>query len=319
MFRKLKLELLTSIRTKRINVFFLFLFLAFLILILTKLSKFYTNTIGLVVKTYNVPDEIVILNDSLILNATLKTNGFRWLKYYMSDPEITIDFAKDTYKKDSVFVWHKSAAYIGNTQFDKNEELLNITPDSLFFSYDVNTVKKIPITLVSNITYSPGYDVLHTYKLSPDSVTVIGPETMVSGITTIQTEALTLKAVKTNIKQTIKLNLPQTKQPLKFSVNNTSLSAQVEKFTEGTLSLPVEVINVPEHIKIRYFPKKVNVSYYVNLNEFNSISGADFKVVCDFSTLENNQSYLTPKLVAVPKVAKRVSIGQQHIEFIIVK
>ncbi len=319
MIKKLKLELLASIRTKRINVFFLFLFLAFLILMLTKLSKFYTNTIDVTVKTINVPNDIVILNDSLALNITLKTNGFKWLKYYMSNPVITVDVAKDVYKKDSVFVWHKSAAYIGNTQFGKDIELLNINPDTLFFRYNVNTTKKVPITLVSDITYSLGYDVFGGYKLSPDSVTIIGPDVVVSKINTIQTNSVTLKDVKTNIAQSITLNLPKTKQPLKFSNTKTEFSAQVEKFTEGILSLPIEVINVPEALKISYFPKHVNVSYYVSLSRFQSISQNDFKVICDFNALEKDQSYLTPKLVAIPKAAKRVSIEQQHIEFIIVK
>ncbi|MFV0564523.1 MAG: CdaR family protein [Flavobacteriaceae bacterium] len=319
MLKKLKSELLASIRTKRIHVFFLFLFLAFSILILTKLSKFYTNTIPIKVETLNVPDDIVVLNDSTVLEATLKTNGFRWLGYYIGQPKITVDFSKDVYKKDSVFVWHKSAAYVGNTQFNKNVELFNINPDTLFFRFDVNMVKKIPIKLKSKITYSLGYDVLDDYVLQPDSVTVIGAAEIVSKIKSAETEQVILKDAKANINQAVKLKLPKVSESLKFSASSAVLSAQVEKFTEGTLTIPVEVVNIPEGLKIKFFPKKINVTYYVSLSQFNGITETDFKAVCDFNTLIKGQSFLTPKLVKAPKQAKRVSIGNQHVEFIIVK
>lgn len=66
MIKKIKLELLTSIKSKRLNVFLLFLFSAFIILIFTKLSKEYTNTVTFNIKKINVPQDKVILNDSTI-------------------------------------------------------------------------------------------------------------------------------------------------------------------------------------------------------------------------------------------------------------
>ncbi|MDO5970185.1 YbbR-like domain-containing protein [Flavivirga aquimarina] len=319
MIKKLKSKILASIKNKRINVFILFLLFAFIILIFSKLSKEYTNTMAFGIEKVNLPEENVILNDSVTLNITLKTHGFKWLKYYISKPKIKIDFSHDVDKKKDVFLWNKSKAYLKNTQFDEQVELLNMFPDKLTFRYDVNLVKKIPVKLNATINFSPGYDISDKLVSEPDSIMVIGPNVLVSKINHIETEDITFNDVKLNLTETTKLKFPENTSDLKFSTNSVVIKADVEKFTEGTLKIPVNIINVPKGIKIKHFPKEVNVSYYISLSHFNSVTNKDFKVVCDYNKTKGNQSLLVPELEKYPKTAKNVKISQQRIEFIITK
>src|SRR5690606_9544019 len=106
MLHKLRKEIITSIKNRKIHVFFLFLLMAFIILIFSKLSNEFTNTITFDINKINVQQENVILNDSTAkLNVTLKTHGFKWLSYYVNSPKITIDFSKDVTKTKSTFIW----------------------------------------------------------------------------------------------------------------------------------------------------------------------------------------------------------------------
>ena len=155
--KKIKADIIASFKNKRINVFILFLLSAFVILIFTKLSKQYTKTIPFEIEKLNVPQENVILNDSITLNITIKTHGFKWLKYYFSKPKIKIDFNNDVNKKEDVFVWNKSKSFLNNTQFDKQVEILSITPDPIAFRYGINMVKKVPVILNADISFSPGF------------------------------------------------------------------------------------------------------------------------------------------------------------------
>lgn len=317
MIKKLKSEIVTSVKNRKINVFILFLLFAFIILIFTKLSKDYTNTLVFNIDKVNVPQENVIINDSSAkLSVTLKTHGFKWLSYYLKKPKITIDFDKDVYKKDSVFVWSKSRAFLNNTQFDKQVQLLNINPDTLFFRYDVNLIKTVPVVLNSEITYSQGYDASSTFILDPDSIQVIGPKIVVSKIENLETDKLVLSDIRTDIVESVKLKGPKDNSEIKFSSDNVDLRVTVEKFTEGTLKIPVSVINVPNSIKLKYFPKEISVSFYVSLTNFNSIEAKDFRVECDYNTV-NNSSFLIPELVEFPKNVKHAKISQKRIEFII--
>ncbi|MEP3836662.1 MAG: YbbR-like domain-containing protein [Algibacter sp.] len=317
--KKIKANIIEAFKNKRINVFFIFLFVSFVILMFTKLSKQYTNTIPFGVEKLNIPQENVILNDSAKINITLKTHGFRWLTYYWTQPKITIDFNEDVFKKESVFVWNKSKAYLNNTQFDKDVEILNISPDPITFKYGVNMVKKVPVIIHADVNFVPGYNMTGDITSNPDSVTVVGPDILVSKITSVETENLVFNELRANIIKTVKLKLPENISDLKFSVTKVELKAQVEKFTEGTVKIPFTVINAPTNAKLKYFPKFVSVSYYVSLANFNAIKAKDFKVVCDFNKTNQGQSFLIPELVITPELVQHAKISQQRIEFIITK
>ncbi|ALJ06881.1 hypothetical protein APS56_16410 [Pseudalgibacter alginicilyticus] len=314
----LKSKIIREFEKGKINVFLLFLLLSFTILIFTKLSKQYTNTIVFKINKIHVPDEVVILNDAdANLHITLKTHGFGWLKYYLKQPTITIDFAEEVSKTPTKFIWQKSKVYLNNTQFGKQEEILNISPDTLLFNYDNNMVKKVPVILNSNIQFSPGFDVFDDLETNPDSVVVIGAEEIVTKIKHIETELLTLNDVKGEIKKWVALKLPQKNNELKFSDKSVLLKANVERFTEGVLKLPINILNIPEGLSLNYFPKTVNVTFYTSLDNFKGITPKDFKVECDFGNVSQSQSFLVPKLVKEPKAVKNARLNEQRIEFII--
>lgn len=319
MIRTLKSKLLKAIKNKRINVFFLFLLMSFSVLILLKLSKTYVNTITFQINKVNVPEAHVVFNDhQKTLRIGLKTQGFNLLKYYFENPEIDIDFSRNITKTDSLYIWNKNTALLDIiSQFDKSVEVVNINPDTLFFKYDLNAIKKVPIKINAKVNYAIGYDILDSFKLSPDSIKIIGPNVLISAIEYIETDTLKLQDVKENIVSTISLKLPKEPSGIEFSNTQTKVAATISKFTEGKLKIPVTVINVPENINLKYYPKKISVSYYTSLSNYKSITASDFEIICDFSEVSKNQTFLIPRLTKQPKVLRHVKINHDQIEYII--
>ncbi|WP_452600078.1 YbbR-like domain-containing protein [Pontimicrobium sp. MEBiC01747] len=315
----LQSKIVKVIKSKRINVFFLFFLLAFIILVLTKLSREYTNTITFNVKPENVPEEVIVLNDSTHqLKVTLTTYGFKWLNYYLKTPRLEIDFNEDVNKTEDYFIWSQAKGFSGiNEQFDKNTIIKSINPDTLRFKYDTNAIKYIPVKINTEITYSPGYDILEPIKTTPDSIKVIGPKTMLSKLVSIETEPLILKNVKTPIQKTLNLKVNGIDKKVKLDYTSVQVSATVERFTEGTISVPVLITNVPKGIKLKHFPKNVNVSYYTSLEAFNTIDLMRFKVICNYKDLRGDSTYLTPLLIEQPEGVKSTRLHQKKIEFII--
>ncbi|WP_242205025.1 CdaR family protein [Aestuariivivens insulae] len=320
MIKKVKSKLLISIKNKKINVFLLFLLLAFIILIFSKLSKSYTNTIAFRIEKVNVPENKVVLNNSdSILNITLRAHGFRWLGLYFTKPKVKIDFSKDVTISNSRFIWTKSGARsFSSNNFTKQLDVIDVFPDTLVFNYDVNLVKKVPVVLNTNITFSPGFDTFKAYQATPDSIKIIGPKEIVDTINQVETDTLVLKDVKTNINKTIKLELPD-KGDIHFSHTSVDLKANVERFTEGNLKIPVNIINAPNELRIKYFPKEVTVTFYTSLEHFKEVKPGDFKVVCDYSKIDDEHTFFEAQLVKTSEYAKSVKLNNQHVEFIILK
>ncbi len=319
MINNIKSKILKGIKNKRIHVFFLFLIMSFCVLILMKLSKTYVNTITFQINKVNVPEADVIFNETQnSLRVSLKTQGFNLLKYYFENPKIEIDFSQNITKTDSFYLWNKNTAFLDIiSQFDKSVEVVNINPDTLYFKYDVNAIKKVPIKINAKVNYAIGYDILNSFKITPDSIKIIGPNVLISDIKFFETDTLKLQDVNKDITTTVSLKLPQNQNDITFSNTQVQVEGAVTKFTEGTLKIPVTVINVPETINLKYYPKKISVSYYTSLSNYKSITASDFEIICDFSEVSKNQTFLIPRLTRQPKVLRHVKINQDQIEYII--
>lgn len=318
----LKSKILSSFKSKKINVFLLFLLFSFIVLVFLKLSSVYTKTIRFQVNRLNVPENHVILNNNnQVLNLSVRTSGFNLLKYYYKNPQIDIDFKRNLFIKDSTYYWIQSKGFSAiNDQFAKDVEIISMTPDTLKFRFDVNAVKKVPIQSEVHLNFQPGYDLLEDISIEPDSIKIIGPEMLVSKIKSIKTDSLVINNIQADINQEVTLILPDNKEEnLVFSHSKVLVKGRVEKFTEGQLKLPVNVINVPQDINLKYFPRKISVTYSSSLSNFNSIKAGDFKVVCDFAKVVEGTNYLVPEIVQKSDHARHVKMSKQPIEFIILK
>jgi hypothetical protein len=315
---RIKKKMISFFSSKKVNVFTLFLVIALLYSVLTKLSKDYTQTIVFKVDKVNVPEDKLIISDSTHrLKITLTTYGFKLIKYYLKQPSIVVNFQNLEHNNTHYF-WTKNREYSNVvSQFEPNVRIESIIPDTIAFRYDVNYVKKIPIILDADISFSTGYDIIDDFILTPDSIKIIGPKILIESIDSIQTEKLKIENLNSNIIATVKLKLPSDSKELEFSPDNVSISAVVERFTEGSVSVPVNIVNIPKGIKIKYYPKEVSVVYSTSLSNFKLITSSSFIIECDFNASQLGDAYLIPKLVKKPKKVKNVRLKENRIEFIL--
>ena len=255
MLSKLKPILTRSIKNKKLNVFGLFFLLAFLILVLSKLSKSYTEIITVGINYTNLPeDKVLTSDDQPELNIMVTTYGFNLLGSYFYDKTIPVDFDNDVFIKGEDYVWiaNRALPTIEN-QFGNNFKIVSIQPDTLSFPFGTLSVKKVPIQINSSVTYASGYDTLKGVIVVPDSVKVIGSSSEINTINYVETSELSLFNIKENINTSIRLKLPEEGHTLKLSQDEVVITAEVQKFTEGTLQIPVVINNLPTDTQINYF------------------------------------------------------------------
>lgn len=208
--------------------------------------------------------------------------------------------------------------YLFEEKLGESYVVRSLKPDTLVFEYARLASKTVPVTLVSDISYAIGFDVLGDYNFSTDSVRIVGPEELIAPIETIETEVLKLNGVKENIEEAVELDINNLKN-IEVFPKSVTVKGEVSRFTEGTLEIPVLVTNQPDDVQINVFPKSVTVSFYVDLQNYKEISPSDFIVECEFPVDDKSVSYLVPKLVKKPDIVKRSSIKQKRIDFIIIQ
>ena len=309
------------IRKRAVKQFAAFVALAFVFLVFSKLSNDYIQEVNIVINPTNLDEDIVLLEDSThVVKAVVESKGFALLPYLFSNTlDFDFDSKEDMTKVNDVFILDVlKNKYLFEEKLGETYIVRSLKPDTLVFEYSRLASKKVPVTLVSDISYAVGFDLFGDFKFDTDSVRIVGPEELITPIKTLETKVLELNEIKEDINQVVELKTDGLKN-IEVFPKAITVQGKVSRFTEGTLEIPVLVTNQPDDMQINIFPKSVTVSFYVDLKNYNAISPSDFIVECEFPTEDSDVSYLVPKLIKMPDVVKRSSIKQNRIDFIIIE
>ena len=315
---KKNLNILDHLKKKNFKRFTLFFVVAFVFLIFSKLSNDYKQTIKLKINLVNVDDEILLKKDSTnYIQAYVEAKGFSLMPFmFNNSKELEVDAKSEVTLKSQNFVFdvlkHK---YLIESQLGGAYEVISIMPDTLLIAYSKRASKTVPIRFTNTINYAVGYDLKGQFSFNIDSVKVVGSLEEVDKIDSVTTEALVLNDIKSDIKHIVRLDISDYDHIDVFP-KSLEVTGNVARFTEGIIEVPIVITNQPENITINYFPKAVTLSYYVDLENYDAIKALDFKVECDYAGLEENQTFLIPKVVKKPNFIKHVNIKQKQIDFI---
>ena len=136
----------------------------------------------------------------------------------------------------------------------------------------------------------------------------------------ISTSLLQKKELNVSINEFVAIKEFNPDSNVRAEKDKVLITASVERFTEGSVDVPIKVLNIPEGKQINTFPKFVKVTYRIALSNFNKIDSSTFLIECDYGISENNNlPYLLPKLVGSSSMIKNARISPQKIDFLINK
>ncbi|MGI0106602.1 CdaR family protein [Salinimicrobium sp. WS361] len=315
-----RFKTVTKARFKKtdFNSFLFFLFFAIVIWIFVQFSKQYSEVIEIPVEYVNVPPDKLLLNNPESLQLRVQENGFTVAWFSLFAPTITIDLAQ-AHVDDGNLVYDliENRANLQSQlelDMDDNEFLKEV----LTVNFEQKQEKRLPVIFRSNIEYAAGYSAVSDLQFTPDSIMVSGPDNVLDTLSRLLTEPLTLSKVKNDREGTVYLDttaLPN----VTFYSNNVEYSLDVEKFTEGKVQVPIEIMNVPRGLNVVIFPKEVVLFYQVNLKEFNKVTASDFRVVVDFNEVRGEQDFLIPQVIKKPDFTSNLRLNEKRIQFIIKK
>ncbi|MEO1030681.1 MAG: hypothetical protein AAFX55_04715, partial [Bacteroidota bacterium] len=264
----------------------------------------------------HIEEEVILQQDSSnVIDIFVEAKGFALVPYVFNNYKtIVLDSKTDIITKPTHYIFDvQKHKFLIQEQLGSSYTLLSMTPDTLILPYSKRASKYIPVILNANIQYATGFDIIGDFRFSIDSVKIVGPEDKIKNVATVSTKELKLSKVNSLINEDIELDEIKGVDVFPKTVN---VKAEVKRFTEGTIEVPVTITGAPKDVTINFFPKTVTILYYVDLDSYGSISAGDFKVECDFNQIEGDQTYFVPKITKSPNFIKRITIKQKRIDFI---
>lgn len=303
----------------KLRLFLSFFALSVIFWLLINLSKTYTSQIELDVSYTALPNEKVMQETPLeVLNATVTTTGFNLIRYKISNRKVQVNLNKIAYKSGTFYYILPNAQ-----KFDLQEQLLadtqldQILQDSVFLSLGSNASKKVPVKLNANIVFKSGYNYVNTVSLTPDSITVLGPQEQLDTLRFISTELLENQEVSEDINSEVALAKPENVR-WTYSKDQIEVFARVDKFTEGKIKAPFKVVNLPKDAQVTTFPSEVEVVFQVGLSNYSKVTPETFEIICDYQeSLNNKLDYLIPEVHRFPGLVSNIKVIPSKIEFLI--
>ena len=313
----------TAVQSNRkIKIFLFFTVLTTIIWLMVELSKSYSTAAYFRIAFDQVPaDKLLQEVDDPEIEIAFTAPGFTILKYKLRRHKLTMDLSYVSRKGNMYYVLPNMQISGLNSQLPGEIELVEVLKDTMFVRLGVNKFKKVPVIPDLEINFKLGYQFTDDLQLNPDSVIISGPDIYIDSISEVWTEFLLLDAVSEDINERVDLRAFPSIQNIVLETEKIDLNAKVDKFTEGSFTIPVTIINEPEGIEINPFPKEIEVTFQAGLSNFSKIDEGSMTIVYDYMQIENDSllQFLTPVIKYKSEYITSYKINPPQIEFLIQK
>ena len=249
------------------------------------------------------------------LEAYISGRGWDLMSSHLrnASPKISFDLAKDSIQ-----------TIYRNDIRSSVEELLSSTLNTTDFDYERidirlenEDVKKVPIVFKNEINFFENHQ-LKSLKITPDSISISGPLSLIEGIDSWPTSLIKRDKLKSN--ETIEVSLSEPKAPqIHIMPNVATIDLKIEQFTENSFFLPILIKNAPDTLKI--FPDRVKLTYIVGLSDYEAIHPSHFQLEVDLAgiPLETENNTLPINLGRKSELVRNINFSPNSVEFFFVQ
>jgi len=189
-----------------------------------------------------------------------------------------------------------------------------MSPDTLFFRFDQMGQKRVRVKPVIKINLKKQFEISGDIKITPDSILVNGPQSVLDSLRFIPTETLLLEGANHTVSSQSRIS------PIKglyFETPSVKVNIPIEEYTEEQLSVPVVLANQPPDLKVKLFPSKVKISFQVGLSRFSQIHPEDFKLSVSYSDIKEGKLRLKINPELNPAYSYALKINPEELEYLI--
>jgi hypothetical protein len=282
------------------------------------LSRQSISTLEYSVNYYNMPEGMALLNspDSLVTIRVSKGGlDMIALKYFTSRRPLEVDLNKLDLEPEgkfytSTFSTSRLAATL-NRRLRLSDELISISPEEIFFEFELLSTKMVPVVPNVDLGFQKLYKQAGNIETIPDSVKAVGHQEVLNEISFVETVPVILKEIAGEVRVRAGIVRPDTVGPIRFYPSEVVVVVPAEKFTEITIEIPV----VSESADYKIFPDRVKVTFWVALSDYSRVDDVMFQAVAVIA--ESPDKNRAPvKLISVPSFVEVTKIEPQEVEFL---
>jgi len=305
---------------KRILLFSVFLMISATIWLLNAMSKNYTSIIEYPLVYTDFPEDKVSVGEMPgHLDLQINAHGYALLRYKLFRKPVPISFNVSEYNlnrgqdSSSAYILTRYLRDPISRQLPSELQLLDIAPDTLHFRFAGRVTRMVKIKPDFSYTIVNQFTIKDKIKLVPDSVEVSGPDLILDTMAYVYTQHLNLGELTRNYSD--KVRLKQIAE-LTYNVSKANCSIELERFTELQVTVPIEVLNLPDSILLQTFPSNIKINCKVGLSKYERTESFPFRAAVDYEDIDERVQTLNVNIQNLPDYLLGHEYSPRTVEFL---
>lgn len=172
-------------------------------------------------------------------------------------------------------------------------KIVEVNQEPLSLLLEEQERKTVPVRLRAKLHFAPQHQLNPPILLSPDSVTLSGPKSIIASFTHWPTDSI----VRSGLNRTLVELIPLRPAPSELTLSEKQVQASiaVESVTEKSVYVPLVVKNAPDSLRI--FPGKVTLTFKIGLSKYDSVSYRDFTAEIDMEGVSPSSASNTVPII----------------------
>ena len=308
-----------GLKKRKVKVFLLFLVCSTLAWLINTLSQSFVSNSNFVLEYVNTPEEFLLVKTpKSAIDVRLKAIGFQFVAFELRKRKVQIDLSKVNVLNGRYYILPKVYRKQVDNQLPNSIEVLEMENDTLFVELIKLVVKEVPVIPRTTVDLAVNYMLDGPIRVKPQRVSITGPKNEIDSITAIRTSIMNLENIKDDFALEQSLVLNKELKRSKVTPSKITISGRVLRFSEKVLSVPVQMINVPEGVKVRMFPNEVKVLCQGKIDALKGLDSGDFNIISNYDQIESAKDNRLPLTIAAfPERLSKATLVTKEVEYIL--
>lgn len=262
----------------------------------------------------NVPDSVVIVESvPSAFNVVVQGKGVQFLKFIWHDVRpLRVNFKDYATSSGQFSIPRQKLDGLLRDYFGQGVKIVSLRPESVKAAYTSNIGRKVPIELITDIQTNMQYVISGPIKANVDSVMLYSANELPRDLLSVTSYPLVRSGLKDTMNFVVKI---RPIEGVRIIPDQIEVQVPVEPLISKKRTVPIEVLNAPDDVRLITFPSSAEVTYLVPMSQY----GKDLtiRLFVDYSSLNRELQKVPVQSSAVSGVFRNFSFKPDSVEYII--
>lgn len=252
------------------------------------------------------------------ITATIEGTGWELLFDFLRSSQVSLSYDLRGVKDRFVLSRGQLRSEILSRLGSGSMSIVELNYDDIVLLLEEKSSKRVPVGFRHRFSFVPGYQLQRNPEISPDSVTLTGPESQLAGVGEWPTDSVVLEQLKKTVDQTVDLRPPP--KGVYISADKVKVKVSVEQLSEKTFWVPVTVLHDADSVRV--FPKNIQLTCTLGLSRYDSTAAGDFEITADLrgaALQKDRRNTALLQLTRRPDHADNIRFSPKSVEFFLIR